>query len=309
MDSRLSNFGQQIMSSSPAMSSRNPVYPFFKPSTQTYIPSNLQMNYPKPPTYTNLPPPYYDPQYMYKTRNSMYNTTLQDELKDIKKLMKAKEVDSRKRSLLGRVGSVMNLLDRHDSKSNLPTTPQPIILPVQNYSQYENQFSEIIKSMQKQQETITEMVKSMRDLHHTPYNFPASGREYHHRLPSRSTSPPTVNILSPKQPITDLNFIEEDEDEHQNYLDEQRKYQFNANLPDAEKAKLYQKLRAERLAREQEMARSKLRGKSLFRAYVFGVLFPILTFSSLLKRKGLIKNDALKNMQDSITLYLEVSQS
>ncbi|CAG9310975.1 unnamed protein product [Blepharisma stoltei] len=313
MDTRMSNFGQQIMSQSPAVSARSPIYPFFKISSsppQSFAPTNLQMNYPKPASYAVLPSPHYDSQYYWKTRNSVYNTVLKDELKDLKEIMKEKEINEKRKTLIGRVNSVMSLLERNESKKQLsPPPPLPPPPPPPMQPQFENQFTEIMKAMQKQQETITEMVKGMQT--QRPYNMPPNGYEYGRRVPSRSRSPPLSSLQSPKHnPAPSIDeFLDNEDEENKRYLEEQKKYEFNPNMSVEEKAKLYQRLKKERMNKETEAAKQKLRGISRLRGYVLGVLFPILTYSSVLKRKGLMKNDAIKNMNDSITLYLEVAQS
>ena len=176
-----------------------------------------------------------------------------------------------------------------------------------------DQLTPVLEYMQRQQESVFSLVRSMREP--VLRGSPAVPTHF-----DRSPEPPKETSRAKLVPIEqqytrikdnpadfrrlleEMNFKD---DGSERFVDGDSRYAYSPALSMEEKAKIMNKIKEEKKAREENEKRKGLHGKSMFRAIGWTVLFPIFAFSSSWSRKKRVKLYSLRNMTDSIRIYLE----
>lgn len=302
MDSfpRMSGFGQRIVSptKTPTHTSKKSVYPFNSSPVSQSSPYNytnlhirsMQPIYPNPYQLMNYP---IYPVQSYNNSNTNLESELKSKIKDLKRnIVKKKQVE-RNMLFIDKASSLLNSLEIKQSKEVKP--PEP------------DKFLEILHLMQKQQENMLGLLQgSSQSVGGLPTGL------------SQEIAVPKVNRIQaqysrfrkdPNKINEILDSIGLKEDEEDIYLDEDRNFKFDPTLPEVQKIDLLQKLKLAREAREVERRKAQIKGKSKFRVIGLVVLFPILTYKSIMERKSRTKLASIRTMEESIKVYLEVGKT
>jgi hypothetical protein len=176
-----------------------------------------------------------------------------------------------------------------------------------------DQLTPVLEYMQKQQESVFSLVKSVRE----PV-FRASptitGADYDASPEPKKTyraklEPIEQQYARIKENPADFRRLLEEmsfkDDGSERFVDGDARYAYSPALTIEEKAKIMNKMREEKKSREENEKRKGLRGKAMFRAIGWAVLFPIYAFSSAWSRKKRMKIYSIRNMTDSIRIYQE----
>jgi len=275
MNYRMSNYGSRIIS--PQKSTEdyryNPSY--FSPS-------------PVKSTYMGSPPVYYSPQ---KSKFSL-------ELKEVKNEIDKKNEAFKKRKLLGSLVSLTNSLEARQKKTEFPqpSSPEkPDVIPA------------VLTSMQKQQEMMMQMIQSLNERKQTPKH--SWHPEMHYANPLEM---PAQHLRRDpqefKRVLAELDF---DDEEAQNYADEEKKYRYDPEMSEKEKAQIMKQILEDKKQREKQrrVEAPKTRGIKLFRIAGICAIFPFLVQKSIVERRSRIKNESIKNMEDSIKIYKEAAKT
>lgn len=286
MQPRLNEVGRQILQSrshSPLLR-RQEVYPFWQPQESRAVE-------PQPGAFLSLTP--------VKTRRE--TESLQRDVKDLSAQVDRRNRDRRGRGLLGQMTTLVNILGNPQTQQR-QATPSP------------DQLTPVLEYMQRQQESVFSLVRSMREpvLRSSPA-APNSHLAQSPEPPKKASKAQLVPIEQQyaqikenpadfRRLLEELNFKD---DGSERFVDGDPRYAYSPALSMEEKAKIMNKIKEEKKAREENEKRKGLRGKTMFRAIGWAVLFPIFAFSSAWTRKKRIKQYSLRNMTDSIRIYQE----
>lgn len=283
MDYRMGNIGHKIVANSDYSNLTKPIYPFFKPSlsARQYDPPSNYFAYPHPPPHPMLPPPIYNNNYMHQARNVVYNSLLKDKVKDLEDALIERQT-IKKENTMAKVRSLGQL-----STSN---------------QEHDITSLEMLKIMNKQQDLLGDMAKTVQSLQQK-MNFPEHGREFGYFAPRTPIKALEKPVASKEEILKDLDFESDDEED---FLDRGKQYDYHG-LNNEEKAKMYDKIKGERLERERIENKKKIRGIRRFRVVVWTILFPIFIFGVMIKRKGTMKKAYIRDMKESIEIFKEVA--
>jgi hypothetical protein len=292
MDYRMNNIGNRIIANSDYASLTKPIYPFFKPSitARQYDPPSSYFSYPFVPPHPVISPATYNNSYMHQTRHNLYNSLLKEKVQDLEDALKERQT-MRKQATLAKVQSLSQLsVESHNGNTT---------------------ESEMVKIINRQQDLIGDMVRSVENLQNK-FNLPPNGLEYGYPIPRSTKQTPDTRLLDPpldKQVFRKdlLKDLEIDSDHESEYLNKEKFYKFNSGLTEREKESIYNKIKSEKFSREKIENKKKVRGINKFRSVVFCILFPIFIYSIVNKRKGTLKKNYLKDMQEAINIFLEVA--
>ena len=293
----MGNIGHKIIANSDYSSLTKPIYPFFKPSVSArqYDPPSYYFAYPYPPPHPFLPPPVYNNSYMHSTRHSVYNSLIKEKIQDLEDALKERQT-IRKEQTLAKVQSLAQLSTINEEKDQTS--------------------AEMLRIMSRQQELFGDMVRSVQNLL-SKFNFPPSSLEYGYPAPrpaiekpreksaEKSSEKSSEKVISKENILKDLDLASDDDSD---YLDKSGKYHFE-KLTEEEKVKLYEKLDADKIAKEKEYYKKKIKGIHRFRAVIWAIMFPVFIFGIMIKRKGTMKGLYVKDMKESIEIFLEVAGS
>lgn len=285
MQPRMNEVGRQILQSrshSPLLR-RKDVYPFWQPQ-ESRSPE------PQSGTFLSLTP--------IKTRPKADN--LHREVKDLSLQIERNSRDRRGRVLLNQMTTLVNVLGNPQIQQRQATPPPDQLTPVLEY-------------MQKQQESVFSLVKSVREpvLRASPtitgadYDAsPEPKKTYRAKLEPIEQQYARIkeNPADFRRLLEEMNFKD---DGSERFVDGDARYAYSPALTIEEKAKIMNKMREEKKSREENEKRKGLRGKAMFRAIGWAVLFPIYAFSSAWSRKKRMKIYSIRNMTDSIRIYQE----
>ncbi|CAG9333939.1 unnamed protein product [Blepharisma stoltei] len=289
MDHRMSGIGKGIITSS-----SKPVYPFYKPEYSF-------ANSPNPINYS-----FQQPHSVSPFRSPSY-AKIENKIEKLNKQIEFKQERYKDKKL---AHSFISLLNEYDKRAQVP--PAPVKPATPKY----NEMPVLFASLQKQQEIMLRMIENMnkknQPIEETKgfYQNPVQNPQIQFQgqtttLVEEQYKRVKENPQEFKRVLAELNF---DDDEAELYADAEKRYRYDANLSDEEKFKILQKMAAEKRQREHEMRVVGLRGKSLFRAIGYAVLFPIMAISSLLEKKGKKKFENINNMESSIKIFTEVAK-
>jgi len=219
------------------------------------------------------------PQPMYSPPPKLYSP-LKSDLKKIKKKLKSKRTLSQSEKILSTL-------------QNLGSSIKP--------SKHSNsqELSQLLQTIQKQQESITEIAKSMQSMA-TPYEF-----QDYSNIPSPKLDPISRKGKSSLPSLKELGF---EDDQEENYLDQEKKYRFNPNLPSYNKLEILNKIKHEKRNRRVNRLKKKLRGKKRLKAFVLAVLFPICIKFSMKARKSKLKKSEEKLMKNYLRVYTDMAK-
>lgn len=279
----MTDVGRQILdtrSKSPLLRPRE-VYPYWQPQES-------KSPQPQPAVFLSLTP----------ERSRRKTEGLYRDVQDLSVQVEKQRRDRRGRGLLNQMTTLANILGSQQQREATPPPP--------------DQLSPVLDYMQRQQESVFSLVKSLRDpVLRTPtpnQTTPDSSPDIT-RKSSRKLVPIEEQYARIKQNPADFRRLLEElnfkDDGSENFIGGDARYAYNPSLSVEEKAKIMHKIREEKKAREENEKRKGLHGITMFRALGWAVLFPIYAFSSAYMRKKRLKQLSIRNMTDSIRIYIE----
>lgn len=281
----MSGFGNRII-----QSPSKPVYPFYKPSSVQNTP-NVNQSF----------------QYAPKTPSPFVYTKIEDKIEKLTNQLDYRDMRNQDQKLAQSFISLVSNFEQHAQSPVIakPKTPQ------------QPEMGALFSSLQRQQELILKMMENMqvkkeiKDRKQPKYKIPNQQitmpgmQNPNSMLVEEQYQRVKANPFEFKRILAELNF---DDDEAEKYADAERKFKYDPNLTDEEKAKILLKMAHDKRQREYDSRVVGLKGKSLFRAAGLAVLFPIMTCSSMLEKKGRLKAENIKNMEDAIKIYMEAAK-
>ena len=228
-------------------------------------------------------------------KNTTYVSHLNDKLENLTAEINNKAKRQKEQQV---IGTLVSLLDNVvSSKANAharTVTPAPI----------NPEMSQLFQSFQKQQDMMLQLMQNMNVKKEKQYS-PSKKYYKDDNAVDMEYQKIKKDPEEIKKMLAELNF---NDDGAEDYADKERKLKFNANLTDEEKLKIIKRLEKEKLDRiSNKVERTK--GISKFRMGVYAVLFPIYIISSLLEHRAKQSTESLKNMENSLSIYVDVCKS
>ena len=227
-------------------------------------------------------------------KNTAYISKLNDKIEDLSFQLESK---SKKRKELQVMNSVMSLLDTLASekqKNERSATPAPV----------NTEMTHLLQSFQKQQDMMLQLMQNIAVKEEKTYKRSKKSSQGDTMVDKEyqriAKDPEEIRKM-----LAELNF---DDDGAEDYADKERKLKFNANLSDDEKMRIIKKIDKSKADRIKDNIQ-KTKGISRFRMVGIIVLFPIFLVSNLLEKRARVCKQSLKNMEESIGIYLDVAKS